>query len=322
MRDFNLPTLWSISIHEVSSRPLPPALPAPAAGRVEGPVSNAARAGVVRGRLGALPRYTRCGSRLPSRRHQAQARPGPPKRSRRLARFVVAIRLHCEDLSSSRACASSGDEAFLEEATARREAERGTFDPSNRVSRRQADAAEASTRLQGIAGGESLDWRTFHDAVLAQGNAPLLGPSPVSCWTRAPTRPWSKRCRCTVRMRRVQSAVRVIRKFSDPPWTSRCAGRGRLPACVTGDSIQGGPVSTSRITQKRGKGQGKGARRKGARQKGARPTPENRREVRVTKSDSASADSGTKSDSKSDSTAKPESSTPASTAKSSGPAKD
>ena len=48
----------------------------------------------------------------------------------RLARFVVGIRLHCEDLSVEQGMRIFRDEAFLEEATARREAERGTFDPT------------------------------------------------------------------------------------------------------------------------------------------------------------------------------------------------
>ncbi len=48
----------------------------------------------------------------------------------RLARFIVAIRLHCEDLSVEQGMRFFRDEAFLEEATARREAERGTFDPT------------------------------------------------------------------------------------------------------------------------------------------------------------------------------------------------
>src|SRR5207248_4013865 len=48
----------------------------------------------------------------------------------RLARAVVAIRLHCEDLSVEQGMRFFRDEAYLEEATARREAERGTFDPT------------------------------------------------------------------------------------------------------------------------------------------------------------------------------------------------
>jgi len=47
----------------------------------------------------------------------------------RLARVVVGIRLHCEDLSVEQGMRFFRDEAFLEEANARREAERGTFDP-------------------------------------------------------------------------------------------------------------------------------------------------------------------------------------------------
>ena len=65
------------------------------------------------------------------------------------------------------------DEAFLEEATARREAERGTFDPGYVVYslgklmllKLRHDYEEQ------LAGKFSL--RTFHDAVLAQGTAPL-----------------------------------------------------------------------------------------------------------------------------------------------------
>jgi uncharacterized protein (DUF885 family) len=48
----------------------------------------------------------------------------------RLARLVVAIRLHTEDMSVEQGVRFFRDEAFLEESTARREAERGTFDPS------------------------------------------------------------------------------------------------------------------------------------------------------------------------------------------------
>ena len=40
------------------------------------------------------------------------------------------MRLHCEDLSVEQGVRFFRDEAYLEEAAARREAERGTFDPS------------------------------------------------------------------------------------------------------------------------------------------------------------------------------------------------
>ena len=48
----------------------------------------------------------------------------------RLARFIVGIRLHAEDMSVEQGMRFFRDEAFMEEASARREAERGTFDPT------------------------------------------------------------------------------------------------------------------------------------------------------------------------------------------------
>ena len=75
----------------------------------------------------------------------------------RLARFVVAIRLHCEDLSVEQGMRFFRDEAFLEETTARREAERGTFDPTYLVySLGKLMMLEAASRLQGTAGRQVL----------------------------------------------------------------------------------------------------------------------------------------------------------------------
>ena len=91
----------------------------------------------------------------------------------RLARVVVAIRLHCEDLSVEQGVRFFRDEAYLEEATARREAERGTFDPMYLV---YAVGKLMMLKLrhdytEQLTGKFSL--RTFHDAVLAQGSAPF-----------------------------------------------------------------------------------------------------------------------------------------------------
>ena len=47
----------------------------------------------------------------------------------RLARLVVGIRLHAEDMSVEQGVRFFRDEAYMEEGSARREAERGTFDP-------------------------------------------------------------------------------------------------------------------------------------------------------------------------------------------------
>ena len=91
----------------------------------------------------------------------------------RLARFIVGIRLHAEDLSVEQGVRFFRDEAFLEESSARREAERGTFDPSYVV------YAAGKLMLQKL----YRDWeanqegrtsaRVFHDALLANGNGPF-----------------------------------------------------------------------------------------------------------------------------------------------------
>jgi uncharacterized protein (DUF885 family) len=91
----------------------------------------------------------------------------------RLARFVVAIRVHCEDLSVEQGMRFFRDEAFLEEATARREAERATFDPTYLVYsvgklmmlKLRRDSKEQL--------GARFSLRAFHDAVLANGSAPF-----------------------------------------------------------------------------------------------------------------------------------------------------
>ena len=91
----------------------------------------------------------------------------------RLARVVVAIRLHCEDLSVEQGMRFFRDEAFLEEATARREAERGTFDPTYLAC---AVGKLMMLKLRGdyqAQQGDAFSLRTFHDAVLSQGAAPF-----------------------------------------------------------------------------------------------------------------------------------------------------
>src|ERR1700741_2201267 len=88
----------------------------------------------------------------------------------RLARFVVCIRLHCEDMSVEQGMRFFRDEAYLEESTARREAERGTFDPSYVVYsigklmmlKLRADYEEQQ--------GAQYSLRGFHDAVLGNGS--------------------------------------------------------------------------------------------------------------------------------------------------------
>ena len=91
----------------------------------------------------------------------------------RLCRVIVGIRLHCEDLSVEQGVRFFRDEAFLEEASARREAERGTFDPSyvlyslgKLMVLKLRDDYKAPK-------GEKFSARTFHDALLGNGTVPL-----------------------------------------------------------------------------------------------------------------------------------------------------
>ena len=171
LRDFNIPTLWNISIHEVypghflhfrhlrqvESKVRKSTLFAPAS-FVEGwahycehmMVEAGFRRGDVTSRLGQL----------------AEALV-------RLARFVVAIRLHCEDLSVEQGMRFFRDEAFLEETTARREAERGTFDPTYLVYSLGKLMMLKLRRDYKEKQGGKYSLRSFHDAVLSQGSAPF-----------------------------------------------------------------------------------------------------------------------------------------------------
>lgn len=185
LRDFNLPTLWTISIHEVypghflhyqhlrrvDSKVRRSTMFAPAS-YMEGWAHYCEQmmleAGFGRGddslKLGQL----------------AEALV-------RLARFIVGIRLHTEDWSVEQGVKFFQNEAYLEEANARREAERGTFDPTYLVySAGKLMLLKLRRDWQEQQGGKP-SLRAFHDAFLAQGAAPfwalrrlmLDGPSDV-----------------------------------------------------------------------------------------------------------------------------------------------
>ncbi len=91
----------------------------------------------------------------------------------RLCRLVVGIRLHCEDLSVEQGVRFFREEAFLEEGSARREAERGTFDPSYIVySVGKLMLLKLREDYKAKAGaGYSL--KQFHDTLLGNGTVPL-----------------------------------------------------------------------------------------------------------------------------------------------------
>ena len=91
----------------------------------------------------------------------------------RLCRTVVGIRLHCEDMSVEQAVRFFRDEAFLEEASARREAERGTFDPSYilySAGKLMLLKLRADYKAKE---GTKYSLRNFHDKLLANGTVPV-----------------------------------------------------------------------------------------------------------------------------------------------------
>jgi uncharacterized protein (DUF885 family) len=91
----------------------------------------------------------------------------------RLCRLIVGVRLHCEDLSVEQGVRFFREEAFLEETSARREAERGTFDPGyvlytagKLMVLKLRDDYKAHV-------GAAYSLRGFHDTLLANGTVPL-----------------------------------------------------------------------------------------------------------------------------------------------------
>lgn len=101
----------------------------------------------------------------------------------RLCRMVVGIRLHTEDLSVEQGVRFFRDEAYMEEGSARREAERGTFDPGYVVySIGKLMLLKLREEYRAQQGGK-FSLRAFHDALLGNGTVPvrlhrqlLLGP--------------------------------------------------------------------------------------------------------------------------------------------------
>ncbi len=171
LRDFNIPTLWNISIHEVFPGHY---LHYQHLRRVESKVR--------RSTLFMTTSYVEGWAHYCE---QMMVEAGFGRRDYtlklgqlaealvRLARFVVGIRLHTDDWSVEQGVRFFRDEAFLEEASARREAERGTFDPTYLVYTAGKLALLKLRRdwQEQQAGKASL--RAFHEALLAQGAAPF-----------------------------------------------------------------------------------------------------------------------------------------------------
>lgn len=181
--DYNLPTLWSVSIHEVypghflhyqhlrkvTSKARKSILFAPAS-FVEGWAHYCEQMMVENG----------FGRNDPSIRLGQLA-----EALIRLVRFIVGIRLHTEDISVEQGVRLFREEAYLEEASARREAERGTFDPTYLVYSAGKMMLLKLRQDYKAQQGKSFSLRTFHDTLLSNGTAPfwlhrelMLGSNP------------------------------------------------------------------------------------------------------------------------------------------------
>ncbi|MBA3887908.1 MAG: DUF885 domain-containing protein, partial [Acidobacteria bacterium] len=91
----------------------------------------------------------------------------------RLCRFVVGIRLHCEDMSVEQGVRFFREEAYLEEPSARREAERGTFDPSYVLYTAGKLMVLKLREDYKARAGARYSLRTFHDELLGNGTVPI-----------------------------------------------------------------------------------------------------------------------------------------------------
>ena len=171
LRDYNYPTLWSISIHEVypghflhyqhlrrvEAKTRKSILFAPAS-FVEGWAHYCEQMMIEAG-FGRQDYGIRLGQLAES--------------LIRLVRFIVCIKLHAEDMSVEQGVRSFRDEAFMEESSARREAERGTFDPTYlvyTVGKLMLLKLRQDWKQQQ---GKAFSLRSFHDTLLGQGTAPF-----------------------------------------------------------------------------------------------------------------------------------------------------
>jgi uncharacterized protein (DUF885 family) len=171
LRDYNYPTLWSISIHEVYPGHF---LHYQHLRRVESKTRKSimfAASSFVEG----WAHY--CEQMMIEAgfgRQDDGIKLGQLAESLiRLARFIVCIRLHAEDMSVEQGVRFFRDEAFMEEASARREAERGTFDPTYlvySVGKLMLLKLRQDCKQQQ---GKSFSLRAFHDTLLGQGTAPF-----------------------------------------------------------------------------------------------------------------------------------------------------
>jgi hypothetical protein len=169
LRDFSYPTLWAISIHEVYPGHF---LHYQFLRKVDSKVRKSimfSPASFVEG----WAHYTeQMMIESGFRRNDQTLRLGQLAEALiRLARFIVSIRLHIEDWSVEQAMRFFRDETFMEEAGARREAERGTFDPTYLVYSVGKLMLLKLRRDYKERQGGKYSQRTFHDQLLGNGTA-------------------------------------------------------------------------------------------------------------------------------------------------------
>jgi uncharacterized protein (DUF885 family) len=171
LRDYNHPTLWSISIHEVYPGHF---LHYQHLRRVESKVRKStffAPASFIEGWAHYCEEMmieAGFGRQTPGIKLGQLA-----EALVRLARFIVCIRLHAEDWSVEQGVRFFRDEAFMEEGSARREAERGTFDPMYlvySVGKLMLLKLRQDYKQQQ---GKSFSLKSFHDTLLGHGTAPV-----------------------------------------------------------------------------------------------------------------------------------------------------
>lgn len=169
LRDFNYPTLWAISIHEVFPGHF---LHYQFLRRVESKVRKSimfAPASFVEGWAHyAEQMMVEAGFR----RNDHTFKLGQLAEALiRLGRFIVSIRLHVEDWSVEQSMRFFRDECFMEEGGARREAERGTFDPTYLVYSVGKLMLLKLRRDYKDQQGAKYSQREFHDRLLGNGTA-------------------------------------------------------------------------------------------------------------------------------------------------------
>jgi len=169
LRDFNYPTLWAISIHEVYPGHF---LHYQFLRRVESKVRKSimfAPASFVEG----WAHYTeQMMVEAGFRRNDQTFKLGQLAEALiRLGRFIVSIRLHVHDWSVEQGVRFFRDECFMEESSARREAERGTFDPTYLVYSVGKLMLLKLRRDYKEQQGAKYTQRAFHDQLLGNGTA-------------------------------------------------------------------------------------------------------------------------------------------------------